>query len=143
VLNPFQILAILEGCFELFHIFVEHNICAGGSGGAKLFSGGRWSNGVEEFVIEADFLCLNLRQPIDGIERGYFFQELRLYVLRPFASGTNGEVDSQVGQSPHGSSASSTLMRGSTAEARMAMLAPEPCAKIPIRFISRSPRASR
>src|SRR5271169_4181679 len=80
VLNPYKILAIFEGRLELVPCWVEFDTSARGNGSPKLIPGRFRRDFVKEFSIKPNFLCLNFWQPVDGIERSYLLQKLRLHV---------------------------------------------------------------
>ena len=84
VMNPLYISAIFESSFEILHVVIETNLCARRSDGPQLFVRGLGRDCVEDFIVESKFLCLNLRQLLEGLERVYFLLKLRFQIIGPF-----------------------------------------------------------
>ena len=84
VMNPLYISAIFESSFEILHVVIETKLCARRSDGPQLFVRGLGRDCVEDFIVESKFLCLNLRQLLEGLERVYFLLKLRFQIIGPF-----------------------------------------------------------
>src|SRR6266851_1210973 len=140
VLDPVQFLLPANNCIELVRCFVDEDSCVGGTA-ARNFSladfGVLSSNTAS---CKRNFFAWIFGSHSTGSRAAAFFKNSVFTYSARSSSGTKGEVAIQVGQSPQGSMISSTLMRRSTAEVRIAMLAPDPCAYMPTLVRSRSPR---
>ena len=142
VIHPVHLLVVRHRCCVLLYRFVSDDGRAGRNHAAQFRMNAGGSFVVEGRILQAKFLG-SWGSQSTGSSGAIFFRYSGFKKLGRSSSSIKGDFAIQVGQSPHGSKRSSTLMRESTAEARIAMLDPDPSPTTPTRSISRSPRSAR
>jgi hypothetical protein len=60
VLDPLQLLALAHNFIHLFQYFIDHDCSGGRHGGAQLSLSRFWCTGLEDLLLQAKLLCLDL-----------------------------------------------------------------------------------
>ena len=70
--HPIQVRAVWESGVEFWQGLVEHDGCASRDSRPQPFFGGLGRVGLEDILLQAEFVRLNLWQPVDRFKRACF-----------------------------------------------------------------------